>query len=64
MTKTGKGLNELGTGDLAGSEHVRNVGPPTPDQIRRAQKAVAQIDATNEEKAMLLRMLGIHERVE
>lgn len=46
-----------------GEEHLKKAHPPTPEQVRRAQKAVARTAATAEEAEILLQMLGIHERV-
>lgn len=51
--------DSMQTGELMGKEHLQNTEPPTPEQIRRAQRAVATLEATIEEKVVLLRMLGI-----
>lgn len=51
-----RNVNGMG---LAHEEYLTGVKVPTNEQVQRARRAVAGIDATVEERATLLLMLGI-----
>ena len=63
--KKGDGILAYGTDERMGNEHLQNARkPPTPEQIRRAQRVVASMALSPEDAKMLLQMAGIDERIE